>query len=127
MTQNARHEQFFRDPERRDDLNVASAAIAASGTSPVFAVEDIEAIRAKLTVSAVSGTSPTLDARLEVTYDGTNYVTAKAWAQKTGAANETIEFNVALAVSARWARTIGGSATPTVTAKIDTIDTLTYR
>lgn len=92
---------------------LASTARTTTGTGTPFAVEDITDIEGTLSITAASGTSPTLDVRLETTVDGTNYYTVGSFAQKTTTSTEAKAFGP-LGNTARWAWTIGGT-TPSFT------------
>lgn len=66
---------------------------------------------AYLDVGAASGTSPTLDVRLQDSADGTTWadISGAAFAQKTGVAQETIYFSTARKF-VRAVATIGGTS-----------------
>lgn len=113
--QKGRH---YEGDESRADAAVASAARTASGTGTAFNTEDATAFESTLTVSAASGTSPTLDVRLETTVDGTNYYTVASFGQKTTTATEARAFGP-LGDTCRWAWTIGGTS-PSFTFAIST-------
>lgn len=115
MGQN-RNLKYFEGAVARPEVDVASATKAATFTSPSFAVDDSEAIVSTLAVTAASGTSPTLNVALEVSYDGgtTWFANAGAFAQATGVTSETKSFLVAGATHGRWKQTIGGT-TPSFT------------
>ena len=83
MTPQGVGNRHYQEPETRADAALASAARAASGTGPAFGTEDLVNLEATLDVTAVSGTSPTLDVRLETTVDGTNWDTVAAFPQRT--------------------------------------------
>lgn len=102
--------------ERRA-LSLASSAIAATGATDSFYVGDCGVLRATLTCTAVSGTSPTLDTVVQTSPDGSTWYSAGAFTQVTGAGAERKCFAVDRWV--RFSHTIGGSSTPTVTASID--------
>lgn len=72
----------------------------------------------QLSVTAASGTTPTLDVVIEDTLDGTNWNAIGTFAQKAAAGREVINITVPFAdqVRARW--TIGGT-TPSFTFAID--------
>ena len=69
------------------------------------------------TVSAVSGTSPTLDTTIQHSDDGTTFVTLGTMTQATAAGTETKVFGPARRYL-RFSQVVGGSATPTVTRAI---------
>ena len=102
--------------ERRA-VSVASAIIAATGTSDEFYVGDCGTLRLSATCTAVSGTSPTLDVTVKTSADGVTYYTAGTFTQITGAGSERKVFPVDRWVRLDW--TLGGSSTPKVTASFD--------
>lgn len=107
---------WYNDNEDRGD--VASAARTASGTGTAFSTADVNEVHGTLTVSAASGTSPTLDVRLETTADGTNYYTVGSWSQITSTATANAKVFGPVGDLSRWAWTIGGT-TPSFTFTID--------
>lgn len=111
-------QRYYNDPERRSDLDVASAARTANVTLAAFPVDGFSALHARVNVTAVTGTSPTLDVALETTFDGTNWFTAGSFAQKTAVSSEFKSF-AGLGSQARWKLTVGGT-TPSLTHTIDT-------
>lgn len=106
--------RWYQSVERRADLDVASAARTVTGTAAAVVAEDVFAIAAKLNVSAASGTTPTLDVRLETTADdGATWYTCGTFAQKVGVASEA-KMIAPVGSQVRWAWTIGGT-TPSFT------------
>lgn len=97
---------------------VASAARTATATGTAFDTDNLDSITGTLTVTVVSGTTPTLDVTLETTGDGTNYYTVGAFVQKTAAATADAKVFGPLGALSRWKWTIGGTATPTFTFSI---------
>ena len=106
-------------PDRpRTDADVASAARTATGTGTAFDVGSAESLEAVLTVSAASGTTPTLDVSLETSIDGgTTWSTVGSFAQKTANGSEGKVFGP-LGDKCRWKWTIGGT-TPSFTFAVD--------
>jgi hypothetical protein len=106
-------------PDRpRNDADVASAARTTTGSSTAFDVGSAESFEAVLTVSAASGTTPTLNIALETSIDnGATWQSVGAFAQKTGVATENKVFGP-LGDRCRWTWTIGGT-TPSFTFAID--------
>lgn len=96
---------------------IASAAKGSTANGTAFDTAGLDSINATLTVTAVSGTSPTLDLSLQTTADGTNYYTVGSFTQATGATSEAKIFGP-LGATSRWRWVIGGSATPTVTFSV---------
>lgn len=64
----------------------------------------------QLDVTAVAGTTPTLDVVVEDTIDGTNWYTVAAFAQKTTPGRELLRITTPFADSLRVRWTIGGVA-----------------
>lgn len=97
---------------------VASAARTATGNSGVISVPTGGSISGTLTVTAVSGTTPTLDLTLEESYDnGVSFV--PVWAAPRVTANTTIQIPAMLISGLRrWVWTIGGT-TPSFTFAIN--------
>lgn len=99
---------------------VASAARTASGESSLVATQSggflADDTRFYLSVSAVTGTDPTLDVDIVATIGGVDYVLG-SFAQLTTAGAESIEVSACPpSVKAVW--TIGGTATPTFTFEV---------
>lgn len=114
--------RWYNSPEERPDAGLASAAQTASGTGPQWAAEDVFAILATLNVSAVAGTAPTLDLRLETTADdGATWYTVGSFAQQTAATAAPHPARVFAPVgqACRWAWTIAGTS-PSVTFSVAT-------
>lgn len=109
--------QWYSDAQEAVEAELASATKTATGTSPVWNVEDADSLLAKLVVSAASGTLPTLDVTLETTVDGTNFYTVGTFAQKTAAGSEGKAFSP-LGTQARWQYAISGTL-PSLTFEID--------
>ena len=111
---------YYADDEARPDAAVASAARTASGNGAAFNTDQADSVEGVLTVTAASGTSPTLDARLETSVDGgVTWTTVGAFAQITAAGSRSRVFGP-LGDQCRWAWTIAGgtpSFTFTITAE----------
>lgn len=116
MTPQDAQGRYTPDAEARTAADVSSAARTATGTGTAFDTSDLVALFATLTVSARSGTNPTLDVTLETTVDGTNWYTAGSFTQKTATGSEAKAFG-ALGPQCRWKWTIGGT-TPSFTFTI---------
>lgn len=71
-----------------------------------------------LHVTAVSGTSPTLDAKIQHSTDDSVWVDLITFAQKTAIGAERVEVTGTVNRYLRAIRTIGGSSTPTFTVAI---------
>lgn len=111
--------RWYNTVQRWTDADVASSAKTASGTGAAFNTDDAFAILATLTVTAASGTSPTLDVRLETTADGgTTWYTVGTFPTQTttGSAARVL---APVGSQARFAWTVGGT-TPSFTFGITT-------
>src|SRR4051812_7515548 len=114
MSPTDRKGRHYEGEESRSDAAVASAARTATGTSTAFNVEDAESLEATLTVSARSGTTPTLDVTLETSIDdGTTWDTVGAFSQFTNTGSDGHVFGP-LGDKCRWKWTIAGT-TPSFT------------
>lgn len=95
---------------------VSAVRTASGGTGTLTGFGSAASIRAQLDVTAVSGSSPTLDVVLEETFDGTNWSTVKTFAQMTAPGRgivSTSDFTNRLRI--RW--TITGT-TPSFTFSV---------
>lgn len=108
--------RYYEAESTRSGQQVASAARTATANGTAFDTSDVDEITATLTVTAASGTTPTLDVTLETTADGTNYYTVGSFAQKTTSATEAKVFT-GLGSLSRWKWTISGT-TPSFTFAI---------
>lgn len=93
------------------DTLAASAARTTSGNSGgTGGWGPAKTIRAQLDVTAVSGTSPTLDVVIEDSIDGTNWNTIGTFTQRVAVGREVINISTPFAerVRARW--TVGGTS-----------------
>lgn len=109
--------RYIPDAETLTAGAVASAARIETGTGTAFSTQGLDNLTGVLTVSAASGTNPTLDVTLETTGDGTNYYTAGAFTQKTTTATAESKVFGDLGSLSRWKWTIGGE-TPSFTFTI---------
>lgn len=107
-------------------LALAALAAAAAAVSPVFSFAASAARTASgncacsldlggaselvvfLDIAAASGTSPTLDVRVEI-FDGTNWYTHTSFPQKTAAGRDVLKLNN-FGKDVRVAWTIGGTS-----------------
>lgn len=96
----------------------ASAARTASGDSGVQnGYERASVLRAQLNVTAVAGTTPTLDVVLEDTLDGTNWNVVGTFTQATAATRQVLNVTTPFTdrIRARW--TVAG-VTPSFTFSV---------
>lgn len=112
-----RQGNYYAADTTRTDAAVASAARTASANGTAFNTDTAESLEGFLTITAASGTTPTLDVRLETSVDGgTSYDTVGAFAQQTAVATDNHVFGP-LGDTCRWAWTIAGT-TPSFTFSI---------
>lgn len=109
-----RHGNYVAGDDPRPDAAVASAARTTTGTSTPFNTGAADSIEGFLTVSAASGTTPTLDVTLETSVDGgSTWDTVGAFSQLTAAGSDSHVFGP-LGDKCRWKWTIAGT-TPSFT------------
>lgn len=100
------------------EIIVTSAARTATGDSTLLTgYGPAKVIRAQLDVTAVAGTTPTLDVVIEDTVDGTNFNTIGTFAQKTTSGREVINITVPFSDRLRIRWTVGG-VTPSFTFSV---------
>jgi hypothetical protein len=87
-----------------------SSARTINGNSGNIQASGGESIRAQLSVTSVSGTSPTLNVLIEDTLDGINYNTIGSFTQKTAAGREVINITVPFSETLRVSWTIAGTS-----------------
>lgn len=107
--------RFVPAPETYDPAAIASAARTSTGTGTAFDTSGVDSIAGTLVVTAVAGTSPTLDLTLETTVDGTNYYTAGTYPQQGATTTGVAREFAPLGNTSRWKWTIGGSAGQSLT------------
>lgn len=99
-----------------------SAARTTSGSSAEAAgYAAATTLRAQLNVTAVAGTSPTLNVVIEDSLDGTNWNTIGTFAQKTANGREVINVTTPFADRVRISWTIAGT-TPSFTFDVLVFD-----
>lgn len=112
-----RQGNYYAGDRARPDAALASAARTVTGAGSAFDTDQAQSLEGFLTVTAASGTTPTLDVRLETSVDGgTSYDTVGAFSQKTTTGTDNHVFGP-LGDTCRWAWTIGGT-TPSFTFSI---------
>jgi hypothetical protein len=109
--------RYYESEGTRAGQQVASAARTATANGTAFDTSDVDEITGTVTVTAASGTNPTLDVILQTTADGTNYYTAGSFTQLTTTGTEAKVFT-GLGSSSRWRWTIGGTDTPSFTFSV---------
>ncbi len=102
------------------DQPVPSAARTTSGTAGVRpGAASADSIRAQLNVTAISGTSPTLNVVIEDSLDGgVTWNTIGTFAQRTAVGREVINITIPFSETVRVGWTIGGT-TPSATFAVD--------
>lgn len=109
--------RYVASEESTSGAQVASAARTTTANGTAWDTTGVDEVTATLTVSAASGTSPTLDVILQTSIDGgTNYYTVAAFTQKTTTGTEGKVFGP-LGDLSRWRWTVGGT-TPSFTFAI---------
>ena len=96
------------------DVITPGGAMGTTTTGNAIDVSQFRAIDMYLSATAVSGTSPTMDAVVSSSADGTVWITHTTFTQVTAATTE-LKFLEKFDKYIRVVCTIGGSATPTVT------------
>lgn len=116
----ARYNSTRNQMVRGDDVTLlASAARTAAATGSSVPCDEYSSAVLTLAVTAVAGTNPTLDVNVETSYDGTNYVTAGSFAQKTEAGAETKAFaGLGALVRVKAPANPGGTDTPSFTYSV---------
>lgn len=107
---------------------VASAARTTSTNSSAFAPTKNREVNLMVSVTAVSGTNPTLDVSVEWSPDGSAWYvadTADTFTQITAARKTTKQFTCK-GPNLRVAWTIGGTSTPTFTFSVTAHTPITY-
>ena len=103
-----------------EEVSVASAARTTSSDSGVLpGFGGASTLRVQLNVSAVSGTTQTLDVVIEDTLDGVNWNTVGTFTQATAATRQVVNVTVPFADRVRFRWTIGGT-TPSFTFAVIT-------
>lgn len=114
--------RWYNDPETVARAAVASAARTASGESAAFKSEDVDAIRATLDITAVGGTAPTVDVKLQTRRSSGGVtgtwrdVPGSTVPQKNAVSKDGVTA-VGLDDECKWVWTIGGT-TPSLTFSI---------
>lgn len=119
-TQQTSGGRFVRPTEKKSGADIASTTKTSTFTSPAFNIEDAIEIDAQINITAASGTSPTLQLKLQTSQDGVTWT--DAWPNNapnlTGVGTTNYTFS-SPGVQGRWVATIGGT-TPSFTFNIDT-------
>ncbi len=109
---------WFIHPAITGIADVASAAITATATSSAISNSLGNGFQVTFPVTAVTGTSPTLDIRIEESFDGgTNWVTLYEMQRITAAGSYNTPILRASGRHIRYVRTIGGTS-PSFTMSI---------
>lgn len=101
--------------------DLTMTALAATATTAAFDIEDADVLECELTLSAVTGTTPTLDVKMQgKTVNGDWYdIPDAAFPQQAAVTAAPVgrTFNVKGLKSGRWVTTVGGT-TPAFTGAI---------
>ena len=95
----------------------ASSQLSATANGATFFVGDRGTLRATLTATAKSGTNPTLDVKVQTSYDDVTWRDVAAFTQLTNTGTERKSFT-GLDKYVRIVSTLGGSSTPTYTFSV---------
>ena len=100
----------------------ASAAITTTGNTGTIADDFAQTLSALVSVTAVSGTNPTLDLMLSESFDGgTTYQDIYHVARFTAAGTYTVP-NIVMGGKRQWRWVIGGTGSPSFTVTITAMD-----
>lgn len=94
--------------------DIASAAITTTQTSGNVAMTNIQSVAFQIAVTAVSGTSPTMDVVVQETFDGTNYYDLYHFPRITAIGQYQSPQMRLTGIGIRYIRTLGGT-TPSFT------------
>lgn len=100
-----------------DTLHALAARTASSAGIASLGFGKVTQFRAQLNVTAVSGTTPTLDVVIEDSLDGTNWNVIGTFAQDTAVGREVINVTTPFADQVRVRWVIGGT-TPSFTFSV---------
>lgn len=101
----------------RTATNTGAAVVIPTIAYPDGTYEGAARGAAYLDITAASGTSPTLDVKIEDSLDGVTYYTAGTFAQKTGTGKDRLNLPGPLTKFARAVSTIAGT-TPSFTYSV---------
>lgn len=114
--------RYIAPEESVTGAQLASAARTTSSNGTAWDTSGVDEVTAAFTVSASSGTNPTMDMVLETSADGTAYYTVGSFTQKTTTtAAETKVFGP-LGDLSRWKWTVGGTTPSFTCAIVATVD-----
>jgi hypothetical protein len=105
-------------PSYTNDVTLVApgTVITATGNGPAVRTDNKGTIRASLDVTAASGTTPSLTAKLQTSFDGTTWRDVVSFTAATGVTSERKSFpGIDRYVRAAW--TVSGT-TPSFTAGI---------
>jgi len=102
------------DKNQQFDVITPGGALGTTTTGNAIDVGGASGLDIYMSATAVSGTSPTLDAVIWSSADGTVWISHTAFTQVTAAATE-LKSITSFGRYIRCVATIGGSSTPTVT------------
>jgi hypothetical protein len=102
---------WFVHPAHVRIADVASAALTSTSTGAAIGNNQGNGFQVTIPVTAVTGTSPTLDVRIEESFDGgTNWVTLYEFQRITATGSYNSPILRATGASIRYIRTVGGTS-----------------
>lgn len=109
----------IRTEDYYENIFLESAARTVSGNSEIldFPAENYDELRCQVNITAVSGTTPTLNITLEDSLDGGNWNTVITFTQATGITREVKDLTTPFARRLRLKWVIAGT-TPSFTFNI---------
>lgn len=110
--------QYYESPQSSSRVSLASAARTTSAAGSAFTTQDVEELEAELNITAASGTTPTLDVRLETKTDTGDWYTVESFPQQTDTVANVGRVFDGLGDQCRWAWTVGGTD-PSFTFSVD--------
>ncbi len=93
-----------------DTLHASAARTASGSGATMGGFDKVTWVRVQLNVTAVSGTTPTLDVVVEDTLDGVNWNTVGSFAQVTAVGRQVVNFSAPFADRIRVRYTVGGTS-----------------
>lgn len=117
MTPQTDDGRFYEGDVDTDLGDETFTALTATANGTAFSIEDAAALAVTLDVSARSGTTPTLDVKLQARLDDGPWTDVGSFAQMTAVAATKRAFQVGGYTEGRWVKTVGGT-TPSFTGSI---------
>ena len=108
--------RYFSKDADMPAWELASANRNTNGNSTAFDTSEVQAVAARLNVTAV-GATPSVTVTLETTYDGTNWSAVGAWPAKTAVSTDERTFH-GVGSQCRWAWVVSAGG---VTFQVDRV------